>query len=877
MHRRSLVLLVAFLLWACSGQVSTTTSTDPALSPDWSQVTSTTEATATGSLEWPGVEVLVTSDSGVFLIDSAGQATQLVTGPVTYAVEDTRGGLLFQVERGRSSAWWGEGSRAKDTRVWWIQQGSGQARELLVPTPGMPLDLSLHDSFVDTDGHLTVLYVRHDSTMDPVAGPFVWVDSLRTFDIDTGDVTELLTWSGYEAGLGRASASTEVIAVELLDQVGMACGLIDPADGRQVAIPGSPDTAEGCEELECPWNCVVSNDGGRLAYETSTADARQVTVVPTAGPVRSTVVAFGTDRVGDLDVSAKHLLMNHPSGPDEAATLVDLETGARTRVPVAGLARFVSAPIDIATPVVSPEPGVVGLRSQGTWRQVDLPGARTVTGIAPVGAGFFAIGTDADGLAGWVSQAGLDWTRVDVVEPEDAGHCHAWHVYATGSRLLADVSCAPSEGASNTIARPMVSGNGWQWREGRDLLSTVEVEPGAWKVTAIRQIASDGETVLLHGFRGVGFDWNTFLSRYMAPSELDRILETEGWASLTYAEDGTAIVTIRSANELVFEARLDALGVTDALLQAAKKPEYHLWRSGPNLVFEDLGTTSDLGLPGLDEVVGSPSGFYALDNRWSEETGQVPDIRRSTDGSRWQRLPDPDASHPADLAGLDRFAGGILIQGHTANAPAIALQAFAPGTGWTSVPLPDGEEDLCHAAQTAAVGSSGLIAGWSSACEPGPHATQSPATIRRGDVSLRVDRMTPVGAATYEVRSATTDEVLLEVFDPDDGSILVDGDTVRFRDVDSGETLFAIGVDELLDEVCFKEPQRLWWSKSDQTAGWEDQPHITGSQSIAANGHMVVAVDSRPEHDRYLCQPLTDLFPELFIDPVPTVWVGWID
>jgi hypothetical protein len=96
MRRRWSLLLVALFLWACSGQVSTTTtSAAPALSPDASGVTSTTEAKATESLVWPGIEVLVTNDSGVFLVHSTGQATQLVTGPVTYAVEDTRGGLLL--------------------------------------------------------------------------------------------------------------------------------------------------------------------------------------------------------------------------------------------------------------------------------------------------------------------------------------------------------------------------------------------------------------------------------------------------------------------------------------------------------------------------------------------------------------------------------------------------------------------------------------------------------------------------------------------------------------------------------------------------------------------------------------------------------------
>lgn len=67
--------------------------------------------------EWPAVEVLVTNDDGVFLIDTEGEITRLVKGRVAYAVDDTRGGLLFQVERGRSTNWGGGAQRVKDTRV----------------------------------------------------------------------------------------------------------------------------------------------------------------------------------------------------------------------------------------------------------------------------------------------------------------------------------------------------------------------------------------------------------------------------------------------------------------------------------------------------------------------------------------------------------------------------------------------------------------------------------------------------------------------------------------------------------------------------------------------------------------------------------------
>jgi len=272
-------------------------------------------------------------------------------------------------------------------------------------------------------------------------------------------------------------------------------------------------------------------------------------------------------------------------------------------------------------------------------------------------------------------------------------------------------------------------------------------------------------------------------------------------------------------------------------------------------------------------LVGTPSGFYALDNWWSQETGQVSDIWRSHDGSSWRRVSRPDVGFPGYLAGLKRYQNGILIEGHSANAPAIEPLAFSPSTGWTSISLPE-REDLCHRANAIAVGSSGLIAGWSDTCDPGPHATQSPAHITQGDATLTVDRMPGVGAPTLEISSIATGRVLLEVFDLNDGSIAIDGDTVRFTNLDTGETVLTMAVDDLLDGVCFDAPKTLWWSLSNRTSWWEPHPAITGSRLVAANRHLVVAVDQEPE--RHMCQPLTDAFPELLSDPEPKTWIGWV-
>lgn len=132
------------------------TATAPATTaPPSTGTTGVSSTTTTSPVPvWP--EMLVSNDDGVFYIDSAGDVTQLVKGRVAYAVDDTRGGLLFQVERGRSSAWWGDGSPVKDTPVWWVPQGAGGAQALLVPTADSNLDLSLVDAVSVNDRSLVM-------------------------------------------------------------------------------------------------------------------------------------------------------------------------------------------------------------------------------------------------------------------------------------------------------------------------------------------------------------------------------------------------------------------------------------------------------------------------------------------------------------------------------------------------------------------------------------------------------------------------------------------------------------------------------------------------------------------------------------------------
>ncbi len=188
MRRLALLVVFGLLLWACTGGGSPTstvssTSTGPQAAAASTTGTTVASSTTTTSPVWPQVEVLVSNDDGVFSIDATGEVMQLVKGRVAYAVDDTRGGLLFQVERGRSTVWasWQPdyGELPKDTRVWWVPRGEGEAQALLVPTPGAGHDLSLYDAYQGDDGHVQLVYVRSDT---PEGRGSIGAEGLRKID-----------------------------------------------------------------------------------------------------------------------------------------------------------------------------------------------------------------------------------------------------------------------------------------------------------------------------------------------------------------------------------------------------------------------------------------------------------------------------------------------------------------------------------------------------------------------------------------------------------------------------------------------------------------------------------------------------------------------
>ncbi len=288
--------------------------------------------------------VLVTNAEGVFQVGTDGNVSRLFAGTVTVAVDDTQGGLLYQVDSGRSGR---PGDRS--TVVWWIPRGTSAPQELLVPAPSSGHRLTLHDSY-PTAGGFAVLYTRHESK-HPVDD---FVDSLRRFDVPERRVTELYSQGAFEQGYGEVSVGGELISGTWFDQVGSGCFILD-LDGnstdlapRAASDPTREDTVDGCR---------LSPDGTRLAFVSYDSTGATVHVWRLdEGEEAQFVVPNDTGRVGIVDLSDRWLIVNVERDGLQPAVVFDLDApDAPSRgLPVAGVARLAAAPISIGADVVAP-------------------------------------------------------------------------------------------------------------------------------------------------------------------------------------------------------------------------------------------------------------------------------------------------------------------------------------------------------------------------------------------------------------------------------------------------------------------------------------------------------------------------------------------
>lgn len=291
----------------------------------------------------------------MFLYDDPGVFTLLIEGPTVMAVDDTRGGVMFQRRRGRFGP--GEGSSI----VWWVRPGSATAESLLVPSQPDHV-LSLHDA-VPLDGKLTVFYTRGEgANIEDMA------DTLRRYDVESHTVTELGGIGGWESGSDPVSIGGDVIAMTWYAEILNGFAFWD-LEGADTSFPADPFGGDFCEDRQCQWSVEMAPDGATFAYFQQVEDGAgflvntDLIVAETGSGAELARVHIRGEQEGwfpqSIDLYRTTAVVNRePFGRDGFLQPLFVEFGDAEptifEVPLAGYARLLRAPLTIDTPVAAP-------------------------------------------------------------------------------------------------------------------------------------------------------------------------------------------------------------------------------------------------------------------------------------------------------------------------------------------------------------------------------------------------------------------------------------------------------------------------------------------------------------------------------------------
>lgn len=302
--------------------------------------TTTTDAETTTTLAaGPLPPLLVTNADGVLLLDGDFMAQQ-PTGPASVAFDDADGNVYFQRPR--------DFTDPGSTIVYVLTTDSFESRELLVPTGEQYLEL------LDVEDG-AVWYTRSEGYESPETAR----QTLRRYDIASGEVTEVAVTGGWESGIGTASVGAERIVTEWFAEGFSAFNFLDLV-GERLTVPGDPYEGTqicevGVERSDDQGNvlpgCFLSpslSDDGRVAYvERDIASGETALVVRLVDPgdeVFRTEIDVGDGEIGPTEILGEWALMNRYTFEEEQvygpALVFNLRTGEMREVGVAGFATF---------------------------------------------------------------------------------------------------------------------------------------------------------------------------------------------------------------------------------------------------------------------------------------------------------------------------------------------------------------------------------------------------------------------------------------------------------------------------------------------------------------------------------------------------------
>jgi hypothetical protein len=308
----------------------------------------------------PPAPLLIATADGILSVSGDGGTEEVVRTTAAIVVDDTRGGVLFQEVRGR---WAALESPGGSTSIRWIEQGSGDAVDLVVPEEGQ--FLQLHDA-LEIGGDLAVYFTRSKgSNPDDMEDLLVRLDPVPRTEAEVRQV------GGWEWASDPISVTPSLIGVTATASVSRIFEFFDHA-GAPVDVSGNPlDTPAG-DCSSCPDLAELSADASTLAYVEFGSDDGGFLIIPEvvladAGSGEELVrlrlerqdqgwVPASLD-LGDGVVVVNRRVSGEPESDFDRPWVIDIrgQVPVVWEAPLAGHARLVRSAPDVEMPVITDE------------------------------------------------------------------------------------------------------------------------------------------------------------------------------------------------------------------------------------------------------------------------------------------------------------------------------------------------------------------------------------------------------------------------------------------------------------------------------------------------------------------------------------------